>query len=77
MNESQLSTQIRDNFEKFISHYVWSTNDKSSSTYFNRISNRYSEMFSRRRKLLRSNIKKELLDEGNARAAENVTEIDN
>jgi len=34
-------------------------------------------MFSRRRKLLRSNIKKELLDEGNARAAENVTEIDN
>ena len=58
--ETQVGPRERENFEKFIAHYVWSSKDKVGKTYYERFHNRYSEMVSRRRKLLKSLVKKEL-----------------
>lgn len=46
MNESQLGIKERENFEKFIAHYVWSQKDKVGRPYWERIQNRYAEMIS-------------------------------
>lgn len=54
----------KENFQKFITHYVWSSKDKANKPYWERLQNRYSEMVSRRRKLLKSIVKKELTSEG-------------
>jgi len=58
--EEELEDHERSAFEKFIAHYVWSSHDKTTKPYWERLQNRYSEMVSRRRKLLKSIVKKEL-----------------
>lgn len=70
-NVKSISKQEKENFEAFISHYVWSNHDKPKKHYWERLQNRYSEMVSRRRKLLKSITKKELANEGITNSSQN------
>ena len=46
--DEELEEEEKDSFEKFIGHYVWSSKDKPSKPFWERLQNRYSEMLSRR-----------------------------
>lgn len=39
INEQTLGSKERDNFERFIAHYVWSQKDKIGRPYWERIQN--------------------------------------
>ena len=76
LSESWLGTLEKSNFEKFITHYVWTNKDSTSATFYDWIGNRYSEMVTRRRKLLKSTIKKELIEAGKMEESENSIAVD-
>ena len=75
-NIKSITAAEKENFESFISHYVWSNQDRPKKSYWERLQNRYSEMVSRRRKLLKSIIKKELASEGVSDPSSRTKEIE-
>ncbi len=70
--EAEIGKREADSFEKFLTHYVWSSKDRPGKPFWERLQNRYSEMVSRRRKLLKSIVKKELAAEAAPADAEEI-----
>jgi hypothetical protein len=61
MTTSQLNKYQNECIEKFISHYVWHNEDVTGGNFCERLHNRLNEMILRRKKLLKSMCKKEVL----------------
>lgn len=64
MPEIQDSEIIEQNIEKFITHFVWHKEDYQKKSMWGRLENWLNEMLSRRKKLLKNMIKKDVEKSG-------------
>lgn len=73
-DDYKLTPKNQESVENFISHYVWHNEDFPKSSLHDRLQNRLDEMILRRKKLLKSLCKKEILS-GNVSGSDGAATI--